>query len=81
MKEAKSVVASLGLKMSSLRPVTQDCFLPHRGPYPIRPHHTQQIQRNNFIQMYSRAPLAEQQQYKTLPRYHNLASPAAGAEG
>jgi hypothetical protein len=84
MKEAKSVVASLGLKISSLQPVSQDCFLPQRGPYPIR-HYPQQIKRNNFIQMYSRAPLAEKEQQQNkliqlLPRHHGFASPAVRAQ-
>ncbi|KAI9553567.1 hypothetical protein GHT06_021485 [Daphnia sinensis] len=77
MKEARSVVASLGLKMSSLRPVTQDCYLPHRGLHPVRPPLQHTINRNNFIQMYSRAPPSQQpHKFIELPRQPHFAAPA-----
>ncbi|KZS04797.1 Apolipoprotein d [Daphnia magna] len=77
MKEARSVVASLGLKMSSLRPVTQDCYLPHRGLHPVRPHPQHTTNRNNFIQMYSRAPpLQQHHKLIELPRQPHFAYPA-----
>lgn len=49
MKEARNIVASLGLKISSLRPVTQDCHLPNRMRI-----YQQQIKRNNFSPMNQR---------------------------